>query len=519
MVLWRNAKRAACTALALGILAGAPAAAQAQRTRSAVKAAPSQLSLADALAIARDDNPDFLVSLNDQADAVWAVREAYGQLMPTAGVGMGFSYQAAGTPQFGGVFTSSDFGVSSTPPYYSSSWGLTLGYSLSGARLFGPKLQRANLRAASARTDLAGSQLDQLVTQQYLTVLQGQDALKLANEQLANQTENLRLVEAKVKVGTAIALEQKQAEVEVGRAQVAVLKAENDLAAQKLQLGQQIGTDLPRDVTLTTTFDVFTPPWTEQELLSRALHSQPQLRAAAAQADAARAQVKAARTQYLPSLNLSLQFSGYARENGDTNMLIAQAQSSSQSAIKQCQLYNDINARLTSPLPGGSQDCTQLALTPAAQQQLLSSNNAFPFRFTKQPWYAQMQINLPIFGGLTREHQLESANLASQTAELRTRQQELATRTAVSTAYASLVYAQKAFDIEKVNREAAAEQLVLEQERYRVGSASFVDLQDAQTRKAQADNSYIVALYGFQNALATLESAVGEKLSTPKTGN
>ncbi len=517
-MLWRNAKRAGL-ALALGILLVLPAGAQAQRARSAVKAAPSQLSLADALAIARDDSPDYLVSLNDQADAVWAVREAYGQLMPTAGVGMGFSYQAAGTPQFGGVFTSSDFGLSRTPPYYSSSWGLTLGYSLSGARLFGPRLQRANLRAASARSDLAGSQLDAAVTQQYLAVLQAQDALKLSNEQLASQTENLRLVEAKVKVGTAIALEQKQAQVEVGRARVAVLRAENDLAAAKLQLGQRIGTDLPRDVTLTTTFGVFTPPWTEAELVSRALRSQPQVRAAAAQADAARAQVKAAKTQYLPSLDFSVQFSGYARENGDTNQLIQQALSGSQSAVDQCQLYNEINARLTSPLPGGTRDCNSLVLSDAAKQQLLASNNAFPFRFQKQPWYAQMRINLPIFGGLTREHQLESANLASQTAELRTRQQELATRTAVSTAYATVVTAQKAFEIETANREAAAEQLTLEQERYRVGASSFIQLQDAQTRKAVADNSYIVALYGFQNALATLESAVGEKLSTPKTGN
>ncbi len=516
---WRNAKRVSLAVLALGILVVVPAGAQAQRARPAVKAAPSQLSLADALAIARGQNPDFLVTQNDEEDAVWAVRQAYGALVPTAAVGMGFQYQAAGTPQVVGGLTSSDFGISSTPPYYTSSWGLTFSYSISGGILYAPSLLKARRRAAAAQTDAAGAQLDAGVTQQYLAVLQAQDALKLAIEQQASAQENLRLAEAKVKVGTAISLEAKQAQVELGHAQVNVLKAQNDLAAQKLQLGQQIGTELPADVTLTTSFDVFTPPWPEQDLIQRAVQRQPLLRAAAAQEDAARAQIRSARTAYLPQLDFRLGFSGYARENGNTAMLIQQAQASSQSAINQCELYNDINARLTSPLPGGAQDCSTLAFTPAQQQALLDQNNAFPFRFQKQPWYAQVQVSLPLFSGLNRERNLEGAKLAAQTAQLRTRQQELATRTAVSTAYATLVTAQKAFEIEKVNREAAAEQLTLEQERYRVGSSSFVDLQAAQARKAQADNTYILALYGFQNALATLESAVGEKLSTPKTGN
>lgn len=519
-MLWRNATRAALSGLALCILVVLPGPVQAQkRSPLAVKAAPSQLSLADALAIARGQNPDYLVTQNDEADAVWAVRQAYGALLPTAGVGMGFQYQAAGAPQVAGGLNISDFGISSTPPYYTSSWGLTFSYSISGGIAYAPSLLKARRRAAAAQTDAAGAQLDAGVTQQYLAVLQAQDALKLANEQQASAEQNLRLADAKVKVGTAIALEAKQAQVELGHAQVNVLKAQNDLAAAKLQLGQRIGTELPGDVTLTTTFDVFTPPWTEQDLTQRALQRQPQLRAAAAQEDAARAQIKAARTAYLPNLDFRVGFSGYARENGNTKLLIQQAQSSSQSAIRQCQLYNDINARLTSPLPGGTQDCNALVLTQAQQDALISNNNAFPFRFTSQPWYAQMQISLPLFSGLNRERNLEGAKLAARTAQLRTQQQELATRTAVSTAYATLVTAQKAFDIEKVNREAAAEQLSLEQERYRVGSSSFVDLQAAQARKAQADNTYIVALYGFQNALATLESAVGEKLQTPRTGN
>lgn len=512
-MLLRNAIRASSAVLAFAISVAGAQGAQAQAVSKA--APPDKLSLAEALALARQQSPDFLIARNDVADADWSLREAYGQLMPTASVNSALQYQAAGTPQFG-IFSSQDIGIASTPAYYTSQWGLNFGYSLSGARLFAPQQQRANRRAVAARTDAVGSQLDADVSRQYLKVLQAQDAVTVTKEQLANAGENLRLADARVKVGTAIPLEAKQAQVDRGRAEVALLRAENQLAAEKLTLSQKIGIELPRNVQLTSTFEVFTPPWTEADLLARASNRHPQIRAAEAQEDAARAGVRAARTQYLPSLDFALGFSGYAREAGNAQSVLKSAQTSAQGRIDSCQLLNDISAGLRSPLPNTPADCSVFALTPEQERAVLDNNNVFPFRFTKQPWYAQMRITLPIFGGLTRERQFESAKVAAEDARLRTQAQTLAVRTAVSTAYATLVTAQKAYEIERTNREAAAEQLTLEQERYRVGASSFVQLQAAQTRKAEADKSYVDALYGFHDALAVLENAVGEKLSNPK---
>ncbi len=512
-MLWRNATRAGSVVLALALMLSAPQLLRAQST-SRIKAAPSQLSLADAIALARQESPDLLKAQNDEIDARWGVKEAYGNLLPSASVGTGFQYSAPGTPQFG-VLTSSDFGINRTPAYYTSSWSLNFNYALSGGKLYNTSMQRATQRAANAQIDAVGTQLEANVTRQYLAVLQAQDALTLSKETLASANENLRLATARVQVGSAIALEAKQAQVERDKAQVAVLRAENDVVAQKLQLGQAMGVTLPLDATLTTSFNVFTPPWTEAQLLERALRRQPALRAAAAQEAAADAQVKAARSQYLPSLALNVGFSGYARQSGDTQALINSAESGLVNAFNQCQLFNDVASRLTSPLPGFPVTCGSTTLTDAQRQSILHANNVFPFRYTNQPWYAQLEISLPIFGGLTREHQVQSARLASDNARLQSKAQTLAVRTSVSTSYANLVMAEKAFEIEKANREAAAEQLTLEQERYRVGSSNFVQLQDAQTRKAEADKSYVDALYGFHDALATLQNAVGEPLEIP----
>jgi outer membrane protein TolC len=49
--------------------------------------------------------------------------------------------------------------------------------------------------------------------------------------------------------------------------------------------------------------------------------------------------------------------------------------------------------------------------------------------------------------------------------------------------------------------------------RYRVQSGTFIELSDAETVKARADQSYINALYSYHEALTALETAVGQPLS------
>ena len=51
---------------------------------------PAQLSLEEAVALARRNNPDFMAQKNDAALADWAVREAYGSLLPGASASASF---------------------------------------------------------------------------------------------------------------------------------------------------------------------------------------------------------------------------------------------------------------------------------------------------------------------------------------------------------------------------------------------------------------------------------------------
>src|SRR5690606_34925178 len=220
--------------------------------------------------------------------------------------------------------------------------------------------------------------------------------------------------------------------------------------------------------------------------------------------------VRMARSQYLPAVDLSMNWRGYAREVADDQYLIDQYRRSIDEQRKQCEFTNDLVTRLNPPLP--TEDCSILTPDPAREAEIVRDNNVFPFRFSRQPFSATLMVSLPLFNGFARERRVEAARVAADDARLRLRAEELRLKTEVAAAHATLLAAHRAVTLEERNRELAAEQLELARERYRVGAITFVDLTDAETRKSRADREYLSAVYAFHEALAALETAVGQDL-------
>jgi outer membrane protein len=471
----------------------------------------SALTIEEAIDLARQNNPEFLAQKNDATVADWNVRQAYGQLLPGASASTNFQYQASGQSRFG-LFTGADLGVSTTPDYYSSSYSLGLNYSLSGSSLLAPGQAKADRRATDAGITASRFMLDANVTQGYLAVLRAQDAVTLTTQELERAKDNRQLAEARVKVGLAIPMEQKQAEVEQGRAEVALLQAQNLVHTERLRLMQLIGLDSDREIELTSRFEIFDVPWSQQELTQQALQAHPSLLASRATVEASQAGVKMARSGYLPSLDFSFGWSGFAREAGSTSGMIQSAREQAASARDQCMFFNALASGSSQPIPGFPQNCPSGVLTPDQERQIVSGNNVFPFNYTRDPLGASLQISLPIFQGFTRERNIEAAKAASLDAEHRARGEELRIKTDVATAYLNLTTARRSVALETRNRELADEQLGLARERYRLGAAPFLELQDAVTIKARADRAYLIAVYQFHESMAALETAVGRNL-------
>jgi outer membrane protein len=472
---------------------------------------PATLTLQEALTLARRNNPEYLAQRNDEAVADWAVREAYGALLPGGTASTSFGWQGAGTQRFG-IFTGEDLGIASSTSYYSSSYSLGLNYRLSGASLLAPGREKASRRATEANIEAAALGLDAAVSRQYLMVLRAQDGVTLAQQELQRARENLKYAEARVAVGAAISLESKQAQVETGRAEVALLQAENLVQTELLRLIQQIGVQLDGAVRLTSTFAVEELAWTQDQLIGIAVDANPQLRAARATEDATNSAVRAARTAYFPSLNMSAGWSGFTRQAANSAFIVQQAREQFASQAASCQLLNQISSGLSQPLPGTPADCSVFSFTAEREALTRSRNDVFPFDFSREPFSASVTFSLPVFQGFTRERQIEEAKAMAGDARHRLRAEELRIRTEISAGYLNTITAARSVELEEQNRQLADEQLFQARERYRLGAASFIELQEAETIKARADREYLASLYSFHVALAELEALVGRPL-------
>lgn len=465
------------------------------------------LTLEEALELARRNNPEFLSQRNDQAAADWQVREAYGAFLPTSNASSTVGYQQPGIQRVGTL----DFGAQNTAWLYSS-YGIGIDWSLDGGRLFGLPSARARSAATAARIDASEFALEASVTLQYTNTLRASDAVEVARSQLGRARRNFELVRTRVETGDAAGVEGKQAEVEMGRAEVALIQAEQGLRAEKLRLAERLGVDLGQDFTLASEFEVFEPTWTLDELLDHALSRHPSLRAQVAQERAGKAGLRQARSQYFPRVSVSARLSGSAQQALNDDFLLGAAQGNLQRGYETCVAWKDVGTQLGVTFPGYAGECGSPVLSEAQKASILAGNEVFPFDFTRNPATVSMTVSIPIFTGFTRQRQIEQAGADARDATYQLRAEELRLSTAVTEAHDGLQAARRIVEIEARNREVAEERLALARQRYALGAADIIELLDAETSMSTAERDYLNAVYQFHQALVELEAATGRSL-------
>ncbi|MBI1967886.1 MAG: TolC family protein [Gemmatimonadetes bacterium] len=478
-----------------------PAVAPAQQT------APATLPLADAIAIAREHNPTYRQAANNRAPAAWAVRGAFSSLLlPSVTASGGMSYAGPGEQ----TFLSSSFSqsISTVSSYYS----LGLNWELSGSTLSQPGLQKAQQHATEADINGAARALETAVTQQYLSVLQARENAGVARKQVERNEEFLKLAHARFDVGQATLIDVRQAQVARGQAQVGLLRAQTLVNVEKLRLFEQLGVTPPVDVEavqLTDTFSVRAPHWQLNELLAIAEDQNPSLKALRARERAAAWGARAATSSYAPSVSLSAGWSGFTQQFTDVDPLILSGQAAAAGQVAACETNDSIRAGVGLARLG----CTGFQWNPSVDEGALRARNSvFPFEFTRQPFQARLSVTLPLFTNFSRTQQVSEARARHRDLEESVRARGLAVQTEVSQAFLTLQATYTAVAIQDTNRAAAAEQLQLATERYRVGSGTFFELLDAQVAALRAEYDFVNAVYDYHKTLATLEAAVGRSL-------
>ncbi|HET9387335.1 MAG TPA: TolC family protein [Gemmatimonadales bacterium] len=464
------------------------------------------LSLADAIAVARDKNPAFRIVQNNRGPAAWGVRNAYSSLLlPNFTMGGGMTYTGPGSQTF---LTSSFTQSTST---VSSFYDLSLSWQLSGTTLSQPGLAKAQQRAVDA--DIAGAEnfLITQVKQQYLTVLQANAQAEIAVKTVQRNEEFLKLAQARYGVGQATLIDVRQAQVARGQAEVALLRAQTAVSVEKLRLFEQMGVTPPVDVAsvqLTDSFAVQQPTWQLSELMGMAEQQNPALKALRAREDAAAWNQRATASAYGPSLSLSAGWSGFTQQFTEVDPIIFNAQQASAAQLQECQDNNTI--RQSAGLSPNS--CSAFVWGASDEQRIRNQNSVFPFEFTQQPFQARLTVTLPVFTNFGQQLRVSEARAQHNDVEEQVRARGLAVQTDVSQAFLALQTAYRAVGLQDTNRTAGREQLQLATERYRVGSGTFFDLLDAQVQALRAESELVNATYDYHKAVAALEAAVGRSL-------
>ncbi len=494
---------------------GGRAAAQETEEAPAQEAAKAPLTLEEAIELARRNNPTFLQTITALGPAAWGVRAANANLLlPDADLSFFTGWQDAGQQRLGAA-------TFPQPAVLLSSYTFSLSYTLNGSTLFTPGQRKAERAAAERRVEDAELTLRTQVTGAYIEVLRLEARAEQAERELRRSEEHLRLARAREEVGAGTRLETMQAEVARGRAEIDLIQARNAARVAKLRLVQALGVDLPADqIELVNQFEVFEPHLDVDELVRDAMARHPRLVALRADRRAANAGVKAAKASYFPTLSLRASWSGFTREETNTELSVqralSQAQSQATATAGLCDTFNQLFTATGEPVPPQFSNCSAFEFTPQDSIELtrdiVRRNNQFPFNFSNEPLSLSAFFSVPLFNGFDRQLQVEQAVARRNDLDHQVRALELQIRADVTEAVRNLETAYRTVLLQRENTDQAREELRLARERYRLGAGTFLELLDSQTLAAQAEVDRIEAVFAFHQALTQLEAAVGHPI-------
>ncbi len=318
----------------------------------------------------------------------------------------------------------------------------------------------ANYKNADATEDAADAglvnqryQVTAATQQLFFTGLADEELVRVAEAQVQRAKEERQISVNKFQAGAATRSDTLTSTVDLGNAQLALLQAQANLATAQANLARQIGAD--GAVRAVPDSQLPAVPDTSG-LRAAALEQAPVVAQAAAQERAAAAAVWSSRSPYLPTLTAS---------------------------------YGTSSQGLTQPWEGFEPGVSQHNLN---RLQIGLSWTLFN-GFQREQTAAQNGVTLDVARAQTADtRRLVSAQLTQQLA-------------ATFTAYAQI-------GITGANVEAATEALRVQQERYRLGAATLLDLLTAEANLTQAQVNQVQARYNYLIARAQVEALVGHSV-------
>jgi outer membrane protein len=411
-----------------------------------------QISLAEALRLAHDNNVSNITADNSIRSASNQVRSAKAQWYPSLSATASQSIQQGDR-----------LGPQNTIIPIVSKWAYNTGLRSDMTVYDGGKTkadvrnQQANVAVAQANEVNTEFTVSLQVKQAYNAVLAAKESEAAARAQLATAQLQLQTSIAKVNAGAANVSDSLQSVVQVGNAQLQILTAQNNYRTQSATLTRLVGTPYFVTAQLTDTVDHVTSPIDSAEVMALASQG-PTIRAADAAVSAANAAQRSAKSAYLPTISLNGSFGG-----SGTNAFYG--------------------------VPG------------------LRGENLFPYSKS-----LGVNASFPIFNRFQRENQIASAQIQLDNSQAQARDARLAAQQNVVTGIANLRNAEATMAVQSNNVAAATEALRVVTQRYNLGASTLLEVTTAQQNVVTAQQQLIQARLNYRNARAQIEAAIGRDL-------
>ena len=323
--------------------------------------------------------------------------------------------------------------------------------------LFAGMRRLARYRNASATQDAADAglvnqrfQVTLATKRMFYDALAREDLVRVAEAQVRRARQQLQISVEKLRAGSATRSDSLRSTVDHGNARISLLQAQAALATAQANLGRQVGLDGPVRAVPDTALSAF--PDTVG-LRGAADASAPSVAQAESKARAAAATVWDVRSLYWPTLSASLRTSSQG---------------------------------LTQPWAGFDSNRNQNSLT--------------------------LQLDWTVFNGFARERDITDRGVTRDNLRAQARDERRRVSAALTEQLAALTTSHAKIDISRANVAAATEDLRVQQERYRVGAATILDLLTSQAALTQAEQGLVQARFDYLIARAQVEALVGRAL-------
>jgi outer membrane protein TolC len=318
-----------------------------------------------------------------------------------------------------------------------------------GGKFFDLWGARAGLRSARANERQARFESALQTESDYYAVVAEGELTRVASGRVRRAEEQLSVARARVVSGAAVQSDSLQLFLELTRAQVDLLRQEANLRVSRYQLGRRIGAVGPVDAAPLDTLPAPSLPVSEADAVSEAMQASPRVVQAQADAAAANSAFKSVWSQYLPSFTFFTQYTGF-------------------------------------------------------------DESFFPDATERTLW--GFSLDIPIWDNAQRELRLSEARTTKAiTRALRDDTQRGVARDVVE-AYQLYETARAAAQLATTAVVVARENLRVQEERYRAGATTIIDLITAQVDLTDAEAGVVQARQQTRLALAGLEAILGRRL-------